>query len=127
MITNLFSALPYIGPDLVTWIWGGFCIDNSTLTRFFTFHFVTPFLLSALVLVHLNFLHLYGSSNPLGVTSKSERLPFHWYYSVKDTFGFCVLATLFCLIVFFFPNLFMEADNFLPANPLVTPPHITPE
>jgi len=127
VITNLFSALPFVGPNLVYWLWGGFCIDTPTLTRFFTFHFLLPFVLSGLVLVHLSYLHLGGSNNPLGISSKTDSTPFHVYYRLKDTFGFCVLVSALLFIVLFYPLLFFEADNFIPANALVTPPHITPE
>jgi len=127
VITNLFRALPYVGSSFVSWLWGGFAVDNPTLTRFFTLHFLIPFAVSALTIIHIFFLHLSGSNNPLGVSSHPDKVPFHWYYSIKDTFGFCVLISSLLLLVLFFPQLLGEADNFIPANPMVTPPHIVPE
>jgi len=127
VITNLFSTLPYVGSSLVTWLWGGFAVDNPTLTRFFTFHFLIPFAVSALTIIHIFFLHQFGSNNPLGVSSRPDMVPFHWYYSVKDTFGFCVVLRTLLFIVFFYPQVLGEADNFIPANPIITPPHIVPE
>jgi len=102
-------------------------VDEPTLSRFYSFHFLAPMLVRALILPHLGYLHLSGSNNPLGLSSCCEKVPFHWYYSVKDVFGFCVLVTLLLFVVFFAPLLFLEPDNFMPANPLVTPPHIVPE
>jgi len=127
VITNLFRALPYVGSSLVSWLWGGFAVDNPTLTRFFTFHFMLPFVVSALVIIHIFFLHQFGSNNPLGVSSVPDMVPFHWYFSIKDTFGFCILFWTLLFIVFFHPQVLGEADNFIPANPIVTPPHIVPE
>jgi len=127
VITNLFSAVPYVGGSLVTWLWGGFSVDNPTLTRFFTFHFLLPFAVSALSTIHIFFLHQTGSNNPLGVPSHPDKVPFHWYYSIKDAFGFCALVSALLIFVFFFPLLLGEAENFIAANPLVTPPHIVPE
>jgi len=127
VITNLFSALPYVGSRLVAWLWGGFAVENPTLTRFFTFHFLLPFAVSALTIIHIFFLHQSGSNNPLGVSSHPDMVPFHCYYSYKDTFGFCLSLSLLLIIVFFYPQLLGEADNFIPANPIVTPPHIVPE
>nr|WLD05588.1 cytochrome b [Oasisia sp. n. MM-2023] len=127
VITNLFSAIPYIGQDLVQWLWGGFSVSNATLNRFFAFHFLLPFILAAMSAIHLLFLHQTGSNNPLGLCSDSDKIPFHIYYSVKDIVGFIVLLMaliLFCLLC---PNLLIDPDNFLPANPLVTPAHIKPE
>jgi ubiquinol-cytochrome c reductase cytochrome b subunit len=119
--------VPYVGGSLVTWLWGGFSVDNPTLTRFFAFHFLMPFSVSALSLIHIFFLHQTGSNNPLGVSSHPDKVPFHWYYTIKDAFGFCILVSVLLLFVFFFPSLVFEADNFIEANPLVTPPHIVPE
>jgi len=127
VITNLFRALPYVGGSLVTWLWGGFSVDNPTLTRFFTFHFLLPFSVSALSIIHIFFLHQTGSNNPLGVSSHPDKVPFHWCYTIKDVFGFCILVSALLLFVFFFPQLLGEADNFIAANPMVTPPHIVPE
>nr|AAR00701.1 cytochrome b [Nandus nebulosus] len=127
VITNLLSAIPYVGNTLVQWIWGGFSVDNATLTRFFTFHFLFPFIIAALTLIHLLFLHETGSNNPVGLNSNVDKIPFHPYYSYKDLVGFIVLLfTLTCLALFA-PNLLGDPDNFTPANPLVTPPHIKPE
>jgi len=127
VITNLFRAVPYVGSSLVSWLWGGFAVDNPTLTRFFTFHFILPFIVTGLIIIHIFFLHLIGSNNPLGVSSHPDKVPFHWYFSIKDTFGFCILLWALLFIVFFHPQVLGEADNFIPANPIVTPPHIVPE
>nr|AIG53060.1 cytochrome b [Ctenotus inornatus]AIG53061.1 cytochrome b [Ctenotus lateralis] len=127
VITNLLSAIPYIGTSLVEWIWGGFSVDNATLTRFFTFHFLLPFAIMGASMLHLLFLHETGSNNPTGLASNTDKIPFHPYYSYKDLLG----ATLFLLVLLFLalfsPNLLGDPENFTPANPLVTPPHIKPE
>nr|YP_009245121.1 cytochrome b [Eremias stummeri]AMR73976.1 cytbochrome b [Eremias stummeri] len=127
VITNLLSAIPYVGNTLVEWIWGGFAIDNATLTRFFTLHFLLPFIILGVSMVHLLFLHETGSNNPTGLNSNSDKIPFHPYYSYKDALG--ALVMLFCLLslALFLPNLLGDPENFSPANPLVTPPHIKPE
>nr|ADD96700.1 cytochrome b [Crenicichla celidochilus]ADD96701.1 cytochrome b [Crenicichla celidochilus]ADD96702.1 cytochrome b [Crenicichla celidochilus]ADD96703.1 cytochrome b [Crenicichla celidochilus]ADD96704.1 cytochrome b [Crenicichla celidochilus] len=127
VITNLLSAVPYIGTSLVQWIWGGFSVDNATLTRFFAFHFLFPFIIAAMTLIHLIFLHETGSSNPTGLNSDAEKIPFHPYYSFKDVLGFAVLLVALTALALFSPNLLGDPDNFTPANPLVTPPHIKPE
>ena len=127
VITNLFSAFPYFGPRLVTWLWGGFAVDNATLTRFFTFHFIVPFIVAAIAGIHIFFLHSTGRNNPLGLNSNPEKVPFHWYYSVKDVVGFVVILFLLLFLVLFDPNYLGEPDNFIAANPMVTPPHIVPE
>nr|APS87254.1 cytochrome b [Cambaroides schrenckii] len=127
VITNLFSAIPYLGTDLVQWIWGGFAVDNATLTRFFSFHFLFPFIISALTMVHILFLHETGGNNPLGVTSSLSKVPFHPYFSFKDLFGFMILILFLLLLTFLAPYLLSDPDNFIPANPLVTPVHIQPE
>nr|AKS04232.1 cytochrome b [Parasagitta elegans] len=127
VITNLFSAFPYVGPSLVTWLWGGFAVENATLTRFFTFHFLVPFIASAMAGLHIFLLHATGSNNPLGVNSTSDKIPFHWYYSVKDMLGFVVLFSLLFSLVIFAPNYLGEPDNFIAANPMSTPAHIMPE
>nr|YP_009116109.1 cytochrome b [Maculabatis gerrardi]AJD22371.1 cytochrome b [Maculabatis gerrardi] len=127
VITNLLSALPYIGDMVVQWIWGGFSVDNATLTRFFTFHFLFPFIIAALTMVHLLFLHETGSNNPTGLDSNTDKIPFHPYYSYKDLLGFFILLLLLALLALFMPNLLGDTENFIPANPLVTPPHIKPE
>nr|YP_001496990.1 cytochrome b [Bufo japonicus]BAF81505.1 cytochrome b [Bufo japonicus] len=127
VITNLLSAAPYIGTELVQWIWGGFSVDNATLTRFFTFHFILPFIIAGASMLHLLFLHQTGSSNPTGLNPNFDKIPFHAYYSYKDLFGFAVMLALLALLSTFAPNLLGDPDNFTPANPLVTPPHIKPE
>nr|YP_009254371.1 cytochrome b [Caridina cf. nilotica HMG-2016]ANC75344.1 cytochrome b [Caridina cf. nilotica HMG-2016] len=127
VITNLFSAIPYIGTDLVQWIWGGFAVDNATLTRFFTFHFLFPFAVAAATMVHILFLHQTGSNNPLGVSSQVDKIPFHPYFSFKDIVGFVVMLMALVMITLLNPYLLGDPDNFIPANPLVTPAHIQPE
>nr|YP_009107639.1 cytochrome b [Serinus albogularis]AIU44840.1 cytochrome b [Serinus albogularis] len=127
VITNLFSAIPYIGQTLVEWAWGGFSVDNPTLTRFFALHFLLPFLIVGLTLVHLTFLHDTGSNNPTGVPSDCDKIPFHPYYTVKDILGFALMISLLVSLALFSPNLLGDPENFTPANPLVTPPHIKPE
>nr|AAB05580.1 cytochrome b [Sciurus aberti]AAB05584.1 cytochrome b [Sciurus aberti]AAB05586.1 cytochrome b [Sciurus aberti] len=126
VITNLLSAIPYIGTTLVEWIWGGSSVDKATLTRFFAFHFILPFIVAALVMVHLLFLHETGSNNPSGLISDSDKIPFHPYYTIKDALGLLLLL-LFMTLVLFFPDLLGDPDNYTPANPLNTPPHIKPE
>uniref|UniRef100_UPI0030DE118E cytochrome b n=1 Tax=Ablepharus sikimmensis TaxID=3147709 RepID=UPI0030DE118E len=127
VITNLLSAIPYIGKTLVEWIWGGFSIDNATLTRFFTFHFLLPFIIMGASILHLLFLHETGSNNPTGLTSNMDKIPFHPYYSYKDLLGATLLILSLLLLALFSPNLLGDPENFTPANPLVTPPHIQPE
>nr|YP_009123819.1 cytochrome b [Parachaenichthys charcoti]AJN91093.1 cytochrome b [Parachaenichthys charcoti] len=127
VITNLLSAVPYVGNALVQWIWGGFSVDNATLTRFFAFHFLFPFLIAGATMVHLLFLHQTGSNNPLGLNSAGDKIPFHPYFSYKDLLGFVTLLVALATIALFTPNLLGDPDNFTPANPLVTPPHIKPE
>nr|AIZ97066.1 cytochrome b [Cornufer vitiensis] len=127
VITNLLSAAPYIGTNLVQWIWGGFSVDNATLTRFFTLHFLLPFTLAGLSLIHLLFLHQTGSSNPTGLSSNLDKMPFHPYFSFKDAVGFIILTFSLALLATLTPNLLGDPDNFNPANPLSTPPHIKPE
>lgn len=127
VITNIFSAIPYIGQSLVEWIWGGFAVDNATLNRFFSFHFLLPFILIGTSAAHIIFLHQTGSNNPLGINSDSDRIPFHSYYSIKDLLGYVVALLAFSSIVLFAPNLFTDPENFLNANPLITPIHIQPE
>jgi ubiquinol-cytochrome c reductase cytochrome b subunit len=127
VITNMLSAIPYIGTDLVYFVWGGFSVDNPTLNRFFSLHFLLPFLLAALVIIHLIFLHLHGSNNPLGISSNMDKLPLHPYYSYKDYVGVLIFAIFFSFILFFYPNVLGHPDNYIPANPLVTPEHIVPE
>lgn len=127
VITNLVSAIPYIGNLIVQWIWGGFAVDNATLTRFFTFHFILPFIISALVIIHLFFLHQTGSSNPLGINRNIDKIPFHPYFTFKDLVGFIIFLILLSLLTLTNPYLLGDPDNFTPANPLVTPVHIQPE
>nr|AFU48973.1 cytochrome b [Microtus duodecimcostatus x lusitanicus] len=127
VITNLLSAIPYIGTTLVEWIWGGFSVDKATLTRFFAFHFILPFIITALVLVHLLFLPETGSNNPTGLNSDADKIPFHPYYTNKDLLGVLVLLMAFMILTLFFPDIFGDPDNYTPANPLNTPPHIKPE
>nr|YP_002213565.1 cytochrome b [Halichoeres tenuispinis]ABS87657.1 cytochrome b [Halichoeres tenuispinis] len=127
VITNLLSAVPYVGDALVQWIWGGFSVDNATLTRFFAFHFLFPFVIAAATVVHLLFLHETGSNNPLGLNSDADKISFHPYFSYKDLLGFAALLIALTSLALFAPNLLGDPDNFTPANPLVTPPHIKPE
>nr|ALO76137.1 cytochrome b [Aphodius sp. APH01] len=127
VITNLLSAIPYLGSDIVQWLWGGFAVDNATLTRFFTLHFMLPFIVTALVLIHLLFLHQTGSNNPLGTNSNIDKIPFHPYFSLKDAIGMIYMLMILILLILISPNLLGDPDNFIPANPLVTPIHIQPE
>nr|AFG19457.1 cytochrome b [Pelates octolineatus]AFG19458.1 cytochrome b [Pelates sexlineatus] len=127
VITNLLSAFPYVGNTLVQWIWGGFSVDNATLTRFFAFHFLLPFVIAGLTMIHLLFLHETGSNNPLGLNSNADKISFHPYFSYKDLLGFVALLIALTSLALFSPNLLGDPDNFTPANPLVTPPHIKPE
>nr|ADF43378.1 cytochrome b [Hemiphyllodactylus yunnanensis] len=127
VITNLLSALPYIGATLVNWIWGGFSVDNATLTRFFTFHFLLPFLILAMMILHLLFLHETGSNNPTGLSSNTDKIPFHPYFTYKDLVGAACLITTLLSLALFAPYLLGDPENYTPANPLVTPPHIQPE
>ena len=129
VITNLFSAFPLVGEPIVTWLWGGFSVDNPTLNRFYALHFLLPFVIVAVVILHLVALHAHGSSNPTGIEAKGpqDKIPFHPYYTVKDFFGFGVFFLVFAAFVFFAPNYLGHADNYIPADPMVTPPHIVPE
>jgi ubiquinol-cytochrome c reductase cytochrome b subunit len=127
VITNLFSAIPVVGPSIVELLWGGFSVDNATLNRFFSLHYLVPFLIAGLVIVHLSLLHKDGSNNPTGVNTNVETVSFFPYFYVKDLLAFCVLLTVFSFFVFYYPNALGHSDNYIPANPLVTPPHIVPE
>lgn len=127
VITNLVSAIPYIGTEIVQWLWGGFAVDNATLTRFFSFHFLLPFLVIAFTIIHLLFLHQTGSNNPLGINRNIDKIPFHPYFSFKDIFGFIIIIIILTLLTLIAPYELGDPDNFIPANPLVTPPHIQPE
>nr|ACC77679.1 cytochrome b [Marisora unimarginata] len=127
VITNLLSAVPYIGVSLVEWIWGGFSVDNATLTRFFSFHFILPFIIMGASMIHLLFLHETGSNNPTGLNSNIDKIPFHPYFSYKDMLGATLMIMFLLTLALFSPNLLGDPENFTPANPLVTPPHIKPE
>ena len=129
VITNMFTAIPLIGDWITTLLWGGFVVDNPTLNRFFSLHYLLPFVIVGVVVVHLWALHVHKSNNPLGIDMKGpqDSLPFHPYYTIKDMFGLCIFLLVLSWLVFFAPNLLGEADNYIPANPLVTPPHIVPE
>nr|QIV24612.1 cytochrome b [Aesa media] len=127
VITNLLSAIPYLGTIIVQWVWGGFAVDNTTLVRFFTFHFLLPFIVSAMVIIHLLFLHQTGSSNPMGTKSNIDKVPFHPYFLYKDLVGFIIMIFLLTTLTLSNPYLLSDPDNFIPANPLVTPTHIQPE
>nr|ABY80882.1 cytochrome b [Lepidophyma sylvaticum] len=127
VITNLLSAVPYTGTTMVQWIWGGFSVDSATLTRFFTFHFILPFVIIAAAALHLLFLHETGSNNPTGLNSNTDKIPFHPFFSYKDLLGAIMVLILLLFLALFLPNLLGDPENFTPANPLVTPPHIKPE
>jgi ubiquinol-cytochrome c reductase cytochrome b subunit len=128
VITNLFSAVPLFGEAIVTWLWGGFSVDNPTLNRFFSLHYLLPFVIVGVVFLHLVALHTHGSNNPVGIDlTKKDKIPFHPYYTIKDLFGLAVFMLVFAALVFFAPNLLGHPDNYIPANPLVTPAHIVPE
>nr|WRO44752.1 cytochrome b [Habronychus sp. 1 XYG-2024a] len=127
VITNLISAIPYLGNYIVQWIWGGFAIDNATLNRFFAFHFILPFIILAMAIVHLIFLHQTGSNNPLGTKSDLYKIMFHPYFSFKDLAGFIIAVMMLMILTLTDPNMLGDPENFIPANPLVTPPHIKPE
>ncbi|MGB9152574.1 MAG: cytochrome c1, partial [Alphaproteobacteria bacterium] len=129
VITNLFSAIPFVGKAVVTWLWGGFSVDNPTLNRFFALHYLLPFVLIGVVLLHVASLHISGSNNPLGVEPKSDKdtIPFHPYYTVKDLFGLSLFLIFYTAIVFYSPNYLGHPDNYIPANPMATPAHIVPE
>jgi quinol-cytochrome oxidoreductase complex cytochrome b subunit len=129
VITNLFSAIPLVGDSIVTLLWGGFAVDNATLTRFFALHYLLPFIIFAVVFLHVWALHVTGSNNPLGIDTKGpqDTLPFHPYYTMKDTFGLIVFVIIYAIFIFYMPNALGHPDNYIPANPLVTPAHIVPE
>nr|UVF38395.1 cytochrome b [Haematopinus tuberculatus] len=127
VITNLLTALPYWGVDLTNWIWGGFSVGNPTLVRFFSVHFILPFVIAFMVMVHLIFLHSFGSSNPLGLGNKSDMVFFHPYFTIKDLMGLVFLLGVCISLLFLSPYFLMDPDNFSKANPLNTPPHIQPE
>lgn len=127
VITNLLSAIPFLGTVLVEWVWGGFAVSNPTLTRFFALHYLLPFVVRALVVFHLFFLHQYGRRNPLGVSSNTNKVSFHYYYSVKDLYVFMVFIFIFLFVTLNYGYNLIDAENWIPANPLVTPTHIQPE
>uniref|UniRef100_A0AAU6PBY9 Cytochrome b n=1 Tax=Dusuna sp. TaxID=3133678 RepID=A0AAU6PBY9_9HEMI len=127
VITNLLSAVPYFGVTLVNWIWGGFSVDSPTLSRFFSLHFIFPFMIVMMTIIHLFFLHESGSNNPIGVNSHIYKVPFHPYFSIKDIFGFSFILLFFLCLNLIFPYLLFDTDNFIPANPMITPVHIQPE
>ena len=130
VITNLFSAIPLVGNDIVTWLWGGFAVGNPTLNRFYSLHYLLPFVIVAVVMLHLVALHQHGSNNPLGIDKKGpqDSIPFHPYYTIKDAFGLSVFLIVYAAFVFFMPNLIgTDPQNYIQANPLQTPPEIVPE
>ena len=129
VITNLFSAIPIVGESIVTWLWGGFAVDNPTLNRFFALHYLLPFIIVAVVALHVVALHVHGSNNPTGIDPKGpqDTVPFHPYYTMKDGFGVVVFLIVFSVFVFFAPDYMGHPDNYIPANPMVTPAHIVPE
>ena len=127
VITNLFSAIPLIGKDIVDWLWGGFAVDNPTLNRFFSLHFTFPFIIIGAVLIHLILLHEVGSNNPLGIPFKTENIPFYPYFYTKDLFGLMLLFLIFFIFIFYYPNTLGHPDNYIEANPMKTPLHIVPE
>jgi quinol-cytochrome oxidoreductase complex cytochrome b subunit len=129
VITNIFGAIPVVGPSLATWIWGGFTVDSPTLNRFFSLHYLFPFIIAGLVVLHVWALHVPGNNNPTGVNvkSKSDTVPFHPYYTVKDGFAISLFLVLYAVFVFYMPTSLMDVSNSIPANPLATPPQIVPE
>jgi ubiquinol-cytochrome c reductase cytochrome b subunit len=127
VITNLFSAIPFVGPSIVEWLWGGFSVDNATLNRFFSLHYLMPFAIAGLVIAHIALLHRDGSNNPVGIDSSVDKIPFYPYFYFKDLFSVIVFIIFFSLFVFYFPNTLGHPDNYIPANPMVTPAHIVPE
>ncbi|MEZ5845209.1 MAG: cytochrome b N-terminal domain-containing protein [Geminicoccaceae bacterium] len=128
VITNLFSAIPFVGESVVTWLWGGFTVGGPTLNRFFALHYLLPFVIAAIVVLHIWALHRFGSNNPVGIdVTDKDMIPFHPYYTIKDLFGIGVFLIIFAAFLFFAPNYLGHPDNYTPANPLVTPPHIVPE
>jgi ubiquinol-cytochrome c reductase cytochrome b subunit len=127
VITNLFSAIPVLGEPIVSWLWGGFSVDNATLNRFFSFHYLIPFLIAACVIVHIAVLHQNGSNNPLGINGVVDKIPFYPYFFFKDLFSLIVVGAFYLLFVYFAPNYLGHTDNYIEANAMVTPAHIVPE
>jgi ubiquinol-cytochrome c reductase cytochrome b subunit len=127
VITNFFTAFPIVGDKIVTLLWGGFSVDNATLNRFFSLHYLLPFLITAVVVAHMSTVHLDGSNNPLGIASTKDKISFYPYFFIKDSLSLVALLLVFSLFVFFSPNTLGHSDNYIPGNPLVTPAHIVPE
>lgn len=127
VITNFLSAIPYVGTDIVQWIWGGFSVNNATLNRFFSLHYLFPFFLAGLILIHLILLHVSGSNSPIGLNTSTDKVPFHIYFTIKDLYGFIILGIMLSTFIFYNPNILGDPENFINANPLVTPIHIMPE
>nr|QID48516.1 cytochrome b [Bolivaritettix sikkinensis] len=127
VITNLLSAIPYMGNQLVQWVWGGYAVDNPTLSRFLSLHFIMPFMIMVMVMMHLLFLHQTGSNNPLGLKNNQEKIPFHPFFSIKDSITMLIMIMIMMMISLHSPYMLGDPDNFIPANPLSTPPHIQPE
>jgi ubiquinol-cytochrome c reductase cytochrome b subunit len=127
VITSLASAIPVVGSTIVSWLWGGFAVDNPTLNRFYSLHYLLPFVIAGLSIVHLAALHQYGSSNPLGVNSSTDKIPFYPYYVSKDLVGIFLMFFVLSVLVFYYPDLLSHPDNYVPANPYSTPAHIVPE
>nr|YP_009351929.1 cytochrome b [Cerion uva]AQL10420.1 cytochrome b [Cerion uva] len=127
VITNLLSAIPYVGDMVVQWVWGGYSVGQATLNRFYSFHFVAPFVIAGLSALHIVFLHDRGSTNPLGMVEPLNKVSFHPYFTIKDIVGMVLVLLILALVVFFFPNMLIDPENFIPANPMVTPAHIQPE
>jgi quinol-cytochrome oxidoreductase complex cytochrome b subunit len=127
VITNLFSVIPVYGTQIVTWLWGAFTVGNPTLNRFFSLHYLLPFGIAAITIIHLAYIHKDGSNNPLGINGNIDKIPFYPYFYIKDLYSTVIFVTVFSLFVFFAPNLLNHPDNYIEANPLVTPPHIVPE
>nr|WRY72420.1 cytochrome b [Eurhadina rubra] len=127
VITNLLSAIPYIGGMMVNWLWGGFAVDNATLSRFFSLHFLLPFIILMLTVIHIFFLHMTGSNNPIGLNSNIDKIPFHPYFSIKDIMGVIMILSILMIINLNSPYMLSDPDNFINANPMVTPIHIQPE
>lgn len=127
VITSLASAIPVVGDSIVTWLWGGFSVDNATLNRFYSLHYLLPFLIAGASIVHIAALHQYGSNNPLGTNSDVDKVSFYPYFYVKDLVGWVAFAIFFSIFIYFYPNLLGHPDNYIPANPMSTPAHIVPE
>jgi quinol-cytochrome oxidoreductase complex cytochrome b subunit len=127
VITNLVSAIPLVGNSIVEWLWGGFSVDNATLNRFFSIHYLLPFFIVGLAILHIALLHKDGSNNPLGIDSSTDKIPFYPYFYIKDLFTSLLFISFFSLFLFYYPNLLGHPDNYIPANPMVTPAHIVPE